>query len=214
MIYLIIGSIIVLKIIVLCSIFGLPKHSLRHLKKLSLKFNGSVSLLGILKGQLNKNYFHIRIRGESVEVSLHTSFFFHRKIALFTQAFGPVLFMRKINVMDLDERRKIHIYSNQQDSKELFYNESFIDNILKLIRYCLYPDQKILKDILTNNNQVTLKIKSKKICISFKYNPIKINSTFINNILDKMYYISFLMEQEEGNHLEGVSMPTRTSITK
>lgn len=198
MIYLIIGSIIVLNIIVLYSIFGLPKDSLKHLKKLSLKFNGSVSLLGILKGQLNKKYFHIRIRGEYVEISLYTSFFFQRKIAIFTQALGPVLLMRKINVMDLDERRKIHIYSNQQDTKELFYNELFKDNILELIKYCLYPDRKIFKDIPAN--QVVLKIKSKKICIYFKYNLIKINGTFINNILDKMYNISFLMEEVKGKN--------------
>lgn len=198
MIYLIIGSIIVLNIIVLYSIFGLPKHSLRHLKKLSLKFNGSVSLLGILKGQLNKNYFHIRIRGEYVEVSLYTPFIFQRKIAIFTQALGPVLLMRKIHVMDLDERRKLHIYSNQQDTKRLFYNELFKDNILKLIKFCLYPDQKIFKDIPAN--QVVLKIKSKKICICFKYNLIKINDTFINNILDKMYNISFLMEEVKGKN--------------
>lgn len=201
MIYLIIGSIIVLNIIIFYSIFGIPKHSLRHLKKLSLEYNGSVSLLGILKGQLNKDFFYIRIRGEYVEISLYTSFFFQRKIAIFTQAPGPVLFMRKINVIDLDKRRKIYIYSNQQDSKELFYNELFIDNILKLIRCCLYPDQKILKDILTNNNQVVFKIRSKKICICFKYNPIKINGTFINNILDKMYNISFLMEEEKRSHI-------------
>ena len=204
MIYLIIGSIIVLNIIVFYSIFGMPKHSLRHLKKLSLEFNGSVSLLGILKGQLNKNYFHIRIRGEYIEISLSTSFFFQRKIAIYTQAPGPVLFMRRINVMDLDERRKIYIYSNQQDSNELFFSELFIDNILKLIRCCVYPDQKKLEDILTNKNQVALKIKSKKICICFKYSPIKINGAFINDILDKMHHISFLMEEEKRSHIEEV----------
>ena len=183
----------------------MPKHSLRHLKKLLLEYNGSVSLLGILKGQLNKDYFYIRIRGEYIEISLSTSFFFQRKIAIYTQAPGPVLFMRKINVMDLDERRKIYFYSNQQDSKELFYNELFIVNILKLLRCCLYLDQKRLKDILTNKNQVALKIKSKKICVSFKYNSIQINSTFINNILDKMYNISFLLEEEKRSHIGEVS---------